>query len=168
LDAKTQRQISERVYLYGLGEYEDDRFSGFDYQITEGAGLGYKVFDTPVFKLNLEGGPSVQHSKVSATQDLENELLARLAVELEWNVSDSVSFTNETSMLLSSDRVEIVTDGDAGIGNEQTVGNLSALDIKIISNLSARLSYEVRYRSNPPVGTSTTTSLAKFMMVQSF
>lgn len=168
LDAKTQRQLSDSIYLFGLGEYEDDRFSGFDYQVTEGGGLGYKVFDTPVFKLNVEGGPSVRHSKVTATQDVNDEILARVAMGLEWNISDSASFTNETSLYLAKGEVDIVTDGNAEIDNEQEASNLSVLDMKIVSNLSARLSYDLRYRSNPPVGAPATTSLAKFMMVQSF
>lgn len=168
LEAKTQRQISESFYLFGLGEYEDDRFSGFDYQITEGGGLGYKVFDTPVFKLNLEGGPSLRHSKVSETEEVNNELLARLAVGLEWNISDSATFTNETSLFFTERQVNVVSKGDAEIDDEQEASNLSVLDMKIIGNLSARLSYDLRYRSAPPANAPSTTSLAKFLLVHSF
>ena len=41
--------FAERFYAFGFLEYEDDRFSGLEYEATEGAGLGYRIALAPPF-----------------------------------------------------------------------------------------------------------------------
>lgn len=45
------RKISDRLYAFGALRGERDLFSGFDYQATLSAGLGYKVIDSDTTKL---------------------------------------------------------------------------------------------------------------------
>ena len=168
INGRAQRQVSDKLYGFGLASYEDDRFSGFDYQITEGAGVGYQLFDTDRFKFSFEGGPSVRHSLVTTSKELNNELLLRLATELEWNISDTAKFTNETALLLAKNAVELDTNTFGQVNDASETTNTSALDLQIIGNLSARLSYEIHFRSDPPQGGQTTESTARVSLVHHF
>ena len=44
-DNDTRYDIKSRLFVYNFIEYRDDRFSGFDYEVTENPGLGYRLID---------------------------------------------------------------------------------------------------------------------------
>lgn len=168
IEARTRRDLTERTYGYGQGEYEDNRFSGFDYQLTEGVGIGYRVIDKPALQVNLEGGPSMRHSKISATEEVETETLLRLAGLVDWDISDTATFSNETALLFTGSSFEVVSEGSGNVSRGSETTNTSTLDLQIISNLAARLSYEIHYRSEPPEGGPSTESTAKVSLVHNF
>lgn len=88
---QSDRKLDERSFLYVLGTYEDDRFSGFDYQATVGVGYGYKVIDNDERKLTLEAGPGYRINAVTGGDD-EKEVTLRLAEIYEWKFSDTAQF----------------------------------------------------------------------------
>ena len=49
---QTDYKFSDRSYWYGGLRYEDDRFSGFDYQASLTTGIGHKFIDTETTKLS--------------------------------------------------------------------------------------------------------------------
>lgn len=168
VEGRSQRELDEALYGYGIGSYEDDRFSGFEYQITEGVGLGYQLFDLETFSLDIEGGPSLRQSRIEATGELRQQLLGRLATNLEWDISDTASFSNETSLLFTKNSVELDSDIYAGIRDKSETINASALDLQIVGNLAARIGYEFHYRSNPPADAQSTESIAKISLIHRF
>ena len=131
--ARTQRGLIEDLYGFGLAEFDDDMFSGFAYQITEGVGLGYQIFDTSEFDLGIEVGPSLRQSKVAEGGEVTNELGARLAANLNWAISDSATFSNETSVFLTKDQIDVTSAGNATIDDEAQATNVSALQLHISS-----------------------------------
>lgn len=168
IEARTQRALGESLYAYGLGSYEDDRFSGFEYQITEGVGLGYQLFDLDTFSLDVEGGPSIRQSRVEATGELHQQLLGRFATNLNWDISDTASFSNETALLFTRNSIELNSDIYGGIRDTSETVNTSALDLQIVGNLAARLGYEFHYRSNPPDDGQSSESIAKISLIHRF
>jgi putative salt-induced outer membrane protein len=48
--------INPSLFAFGALAYEDDRFSGFQYQASASAGLGYKFFDSSTTKLSVQAG----------------------------------------------------------------------------------------------------------------
>jgi putative salt-induced outer membrane protein len=167
-EGRSQRELDERHYGYGFTSYEDDRFSGFDYQITEGVGLGYQLFDTEAFDLSFEGGPSLRQSETTATGEVNNEVLLRLGAILEWNISDSAVFSNRTELFFSRSTVEVTSSSDAGIEEGAESTNVSALDLQIVANLAARFSYEFHYRSDPPPNGPESETTAKMSLVHRY
>lgn len=168
IKGRARRDLDENLFGFGIASYEDDRFSGFDYQITEGVGVGYQIFDTEDLRLSLEGGPSLRHNLVTQTDEFNNELLLRVASILEWTISDTAKLSNELALLLTRNSIELdsSTFGEVRDSSEST--NVTALDLQIIGNLAARLSYEVHFRSNPPQGGQATESTARVSLVHSF
>lgn len=168
IKGRLRRDIDEKLYGFGIAAYEDDRFSGFEYQITEGVGVGYQLFDTESFRLSLEGGPSVRHNLVSRTDEFNNEILLRLAGMLEWDISDTAKLSNETALLLTRNSIELDTRSFGQVSDSSESTNTTALDMQIIGNLAARLSYELHFRSDPPPGAQTTESTARISLVHNF
>lgn len=166
---KSERAITERLYGFGLIGYEEDRFNGFDYQLSEAGGLGYRIVDGESFTWDLEAGPAWRQSKVSRTGELLSELFLRGGSEIVWSISDTAEFSNETTLLYSGDKVEIRTATDSYFFQESNdLTNVSALNMTVIGNLAARLSCEVSYTSEPPEGTPGTDTLSKIALVQNF
>lgn len=134
--AKADMKLGEKSYLFGLVEYEDDRFSGFDYQSSVTIGYGRTMLENDNHKLFLEGGPGYRRSKLEETQETEEEGIFRAALNYAWKVSDTTKFTEE----LSSEW-----------GEEQTISkSKTQLKTKINSSLSMTLGYDVKYSSEVP------------------
>src|SRR5690606_10409155 len=55
-------RFAEKVYSYGLVQYEHDPFAGYHDRYTVGAGIGYAALDRPTVKLDLEGGPAFRRT----------------------------------------------------------------------------------------------------------
>lgn len=166
---KTRRALPRRAYTFGLLEYENDKLSGFDYQITEAAGLGYRVVNSRRFWWDLEAGPSLRQSRVRETEEVVQEIFFRGGSELTWKISDTAEFSKETSVLYNGNKVEVeVATAGSNFQEGDEVSNVSALDLTVIGNLTARFSMEVSYTSDPPPGGHRTETLSKIALVHSF
>ncbi|RPI62231.1 MAG: DUF481 domain-containing protein, partial [Lysobacterales bacterium] len=53
---KAQRDFSETSYLFFSADWRQDRFSGYDRQVSETVGYGRRLLDTERHMLALEGG----------------------------------------------------------------------------------------------------------------
>ena len=128
LSGKSEYTFRNRSYLYGLVTYDDDRFSGFDYQLLGVLGYGRVVMDRETLKLNLEVGAGGRRSEpeIGETND---EGVLRAAGDFEWKISKTATFIQE----LSTD-----------VGQDITITrSLTALTAKINSFLSSRIAYQV-------------------------
>lgn len=151
---ESRRDLDERLFAFGFAQYEDDRFSGFDYELTESAGLGYRVIETESLTLTVQAGPGLRQSKVTSTEETENELIARGNSGLEWRISESAKLTNDLTVTTGSERT--VT--------EDTV----ALTTAVMGNISARFSFNVRNNSEPPATAKSTDTTTKALLVYGF
>lgn len=168
MQGRSERQLTGAMYAFGLLSYKNDRFSGFDYQLTESIGAGYRVVDAERFTWDLEAGPSWRQSKITQTGEIANEVFLRGGSQLKWTISDTAEVTNETSVLYNGDTVEIESETGAGFQDSDEVKNVTALDMTVIGNLAARISTEVNYTSDPPPGGTKTETLSKITLVHNF
>jgi putative salt-induced outer membrane protein len=134
---KSDYRFSKRDYAFGLINYDNDRFSGYDYRTSLTVGYGRRVIDGELLWLEFEGGPGVRYSKVSEGET-EDEAVLRLAGDLGWQISKSSLFEQELS---------------TEIGEDATISrSVSALSTQIIGSLAMKLSYTYRYVSKVPEG----------------
>ena len=56
LHLQANYNVTDRMFVYGSGRYDDDRFSGFAYQASLSAGLGYDFIKTDATKLSAQVG----------------------------------------------------------------------------------------------------------------
>lgn len=153
LSAKSDRKTSEFNYFFGLVAYESDRFSGYDYHVSENIGLGRRVIQTPKLTLDLEVGPGGRQSKRNDGQP-ENEMMIRLAGDLKWKLSDSAEFSETVS---------------TEVGEDSTVTkSVTALKARIVGALAMKLAFAVRNVTDGPAGTKETDTETALTLVYAF
>jgi putative salt-induced outer membrane protein len=145
---------SNGFYAFLFVQYEDDQFSGFDFELTESAGVGYRLIQNDWVTWSLELGPGGRQSVVSETDKTESEIVGRGNSEFIWNISETAKLTNDTNVITGSDRT--------------TTENTIALSTTIIGKLLGRLSFRVRHNSAPPSGTKSTDTLSKISLAYEF
>jgi len=140
--AKTDRKLGERAYLFVTAAWEKDRFSGFDWRVTEALGYGYRLVATDRTTLDLEAGPGARQSRVEATGDTETETLGRIHLDLEWKPGDTSTFSE---------------DATAEIGDQSTITrSVTALKAQVAGQLATKVSFTVKNTSSVPAGVEKT------------
>jgi putative salt-induced outer membrane protein len=144
----------KKNFLFLFLSYEDDRFSGYDYQLTEAIGYGRRVLDEPNMKLDLSIGPGARQRKVDVTNKMEEEMIVRGAANYLWNISESSNFTESLS---------------TEVGEDVTITkSVTALVAKINSSLASKITYTIKNTSKVPVGIKKTDSETAVTLVYTF
>lgn len=130
----------ESVFLLNFTEMELDRFSGYDYRLVENIGVGFDLLDTGRYKFRVEGGPGIRFSQLEDTGFRETEFLGRLSTTFDWKISEYLSLRDKTSVIFATE--------------SNTVENDLRLSAKLNSHMTARLSFDTKYDSDPPINTS--------------
>lgn len=154
---RTRYNFAERFYAFGSVDGIADRFSSFEYQVSEALGLGWNAIRRPNHRLDLEAGPGFRQSKLrDAPETLvdesgtENDVIGLGRLEYEWTISENASFLEKAS----------VTAGE----NNTFYESISELKAGLIGNISLVLGYIVRHNTDVEPGfrktdTQTTISL---------
>lgn len=161
---ETMWRAWDEAYLVNYTEFELDKFSGYDYRIIENIGVGYQLLNTSKQSLRLEGGPGFRISAVETTYDdfgdilvpgsTQTEFLGRISSTYELKLSDSLAFKDRASVVIGVDMT--------------TVENWMQFSARINSHLMARLSFEVKYESEPPIGTAAWDTITRASLVYDF
>jgi len=139
--------ISDRSYAYGRFSYDEDEFSGFDYRLFGGAGLGYYLAKSKPFSWKVEGGPGYRYSPIDDTRETESEFALYGSTEIDWLIRDGVLFEQNIGATWTSPTT--------------TIESLTALTTTLTQTLSTTVSYRVRYETDPPLGRENTDTLLK-------
>ncbi len=136
--AQTNYMFRPLDYFWGNFSYEDDRFTGFDYQAVLSAGYGRKLIDAEKHKLDVEIGPGYRKFKVIEPPQTDDEALLRTVGKYKWLISSYSEFTQDLI---------------GNFGEDQTEWrSITALRTSINKTLALRLAYNVRYLDKVPLG----------------
>ena len=155
----------EKGFIANFTQIEVDRFSGFDYRLTETVSVGYQLVDNDRHKLRVEAGPGFRINRVSeeivdangvvtTVSDNQTEIIGRLAASYDLKFSETVSFNNTMSAIFGSEFTSL--------------RNLASLSTKLTSSLALRLSFEANYDSPVPVGTSAFDTITRATIAYDF
>ena len=144
-------KMSERTYVWGRFEYERNREAGIKRRFAESAGFGWRALTGPAVHWDLEVGPALRQTKF-VTYD-ENSFAVRGASRFLWNLSPNTVFTNDTAIFWDS----------AG-----SINNTAALTSKLMGALSARLSFNLAWEEQPPVGLENLDTTSRITLVYDF
>ncbi len=134
--AKSDYKINANSYAFGRFSYEDDRFSGFEYQATETLGYGRNIIQETTLKLDVEGGPGMRQSKPDNGSN-DNEAILYLAGNLKWDVSKHAVFTED-----------LFTE----IGEDITITkSVTGLKSQINGDLAMKATFTAKHTSKVPV-----------------
>ncbi len=145
--------ITERLFAYGLAQWERDRFQGFSSRISASGGLGYRIFDRDDLKLSMKGGPAWRHTRF-VNDGSKDSLAALAALDFAWRFADNLKLTQAASAYIEA-------------GNS-TLISATGLEAKINSSLAARLSYTVEHDTDPPQGAVKTDTLTRMTLIYDF
>jgi len=146
-------KFTPRLYAFGLLQWEQDRFAGYNSRYTEALGLGYTLVDTPEFNWVVSGGPALRQTKL-ITHTSQSDTSARANTVFLWNIGPTTVFSEDLGMYVG--------------GKDNTYFSTTALTTKIMGNISARASFNVISESNPPPGIDNTSTITRFTLVYSF
>ena len=62
-NVRDQYKLTQRLYVFGQNQFLKDEFKDIDYLVAPTGGLGYKLFDTPQTKLDVDGSVGVVWEK---------------------------------------------------------------------------------------------------------
>ncbi len=166
-DPSKEKYLSEFKVDYSLGEfdyftsllsYEDDRFSGYQYQGTLSLGYGYRAWNDEQGKLDLEVGPGYRRNALEIRNDqgekIEEEAVGRFSLNLEVKIGDGAKFTE----------VITIEGGDSNVIYKSDMGLQSTL----IGTLAMKINYQIKHTDDVPEGTKNTDSLVGVTLVYGF
>lgn len=134
---KARRDFSETSYLFFTGDWRQDRFSGYDRQVSEAVGYGRRLIDSERHMLALEGGAGAKQSDLTTGEQLD-EAIIRGALDYLFTISETSEFEQKL----------LIEQGDENRYTEST----SELKTRIVGNIALVLSYVVKSNSDVPVG----------------
>ncbi len=153
LTAQSDYKLTKPNYLFGLISFEDDKFSGYDYQVVEAIGYGRRVVEESALTLDLEIGPGAKQSKLE-TGESESETLIRAAAKLDWAISKTSKF-NEVFTIDSGEDTTITK-------------SVTSLTTKVNGDLSMKITYTYKNTSDVPVGIEETDTETAVTLVYTF
>jgi putative salt-induced outer membrane protein len=158
------RAFGERSFWFAALRYEDDRYSGFDYQGTVTTGLGHKFADSETTKLSIQVGAGYRQLRPELLIRAEtDEVIARIPGDRDEDlvVNGALKLShalNDHTRVLGS----LLT--ESGEANTLTRSDLS-LEVKMIQALALAVGVSVRHNSVPQPGLKTTDTLTTVNLV---
>ena len=154
--------FTQRNFLFASGRYEQDEFSGFEYQATAALGAGRKFIDNDVthFVGTVGAGYKFLETRDSIDEDTglliepgasEREVVARGTLDFDHK------FTPSTSLL---DKAIV----ESGQDNTFFQNDL-ALQVKMTDVLALAVGYSIRHNTNPPGDFKRTDTLTTINLV---
>ncbi|MBT8471559.1 MAG: DUF481 domain-containing protein [Marinicaulis sp.] len=146
--------FSDRTYAYTRFSYEEDEFSGFDYRLFGGVGLGHFLYKSESLTWKIEGGPGYRYSPIDLTREIEEQFAFYAASETDWVIREGVAFSQDFYVTWTSPTT--------------TFQSVSALTTSLTEAISTALTLEYRYETDPPDGRVNSDTVARASVVYGF
>ena len=145
--------FNPRGFIYGLAQYERDPSVGYESRYTGSVGIGYQIIENEAANLAVDVGPSVRH--VTFVDDgSETKPGARFSLDGNWALSPTLSL-HQTASAYAEKHVA-------------SLSSLTAIDSKLISVLTVRLSYNVLYETDSRLTSKKLDTLSKLTLIYDF
>lgn len=153
VSAEPNYKFDDRGYVYGLGQFEQDRFQGFASRYSLSGGLGYSLLKDQGAKLSVKAGPAWRVT--NPLVGVRESVLAGLAsLEAKVKLTGSLEYSQDASAYVDP--------------QGSTFYTLAALDSRLIGKLKARLSYMVQHETAPELGRLGTDTTSRLTLVYGF
>ena len=129
-----------RNYIFGFSSYEDNRFSGFDYQASVASGWGRRWYEADKSFLDAEIGPGLKVDEITETDTTNNEtqkaIIIRAAATYESKLFETMQFKQTFS-------AEITPKSD----ENSKYKSVSSLSTNLIERLALKFAFTVDYNT---------------------
>ncbi len=165
--ANLDRQINHKLFGFANVSHERDEFSGFEARSFIGGGLGYEIFNSDAHGWSVRGGPGLKIDEIETVLD---QTTSPATVLIPAITEESFSAFGESNWRYAfNDNVGLTNDSKALWADISTqFSNVTALTAQLNGSLSARMSFEVRHDTNPPLGFEDTDTVSRVSLVYGF
>jgi putative salt-induced outer membrane protein len=146
--------FSPRTFAFGGARYEHDEFSGFDYQASLSAGLGYKFYDTDTVKFSGQAGIGYRKIKDNVTDQTSSDVIFVGGLNYEYTITTTTKLTDKFTVESGSDNTLLT--------------NFVGVEVKMSDKLGLAAGYDVHHNSKPPPGKKNTDTVTTLNLVFSF
>ena len=133
---KSDRKFSEVSYFFASLNYDDDRFSGYDYRSALAIGYGRNVIKREGLALDLELGAGARRSRLDDATDAEDEGIVSGAMRINWQFSTVAEFGED----LSVEAGEIST----------ITRSITSVKSTVAANIALKVTVTAQYTSDVP------------------
>jgi len=161
---QTNYQLTQPLYVFGQLHYIDDKFSGFSYQGSTTAGVGYIFLASAVNKLSAQVGFGYRNLRPEAyVKDAAGNVLYRIPGTASGNaiVTAAVDYEhdfNATTKL--TDKLQT----ESGAANTLLENDL-AVQVQMSRRLALSAGYAIHHNSSPPAGVKKMDTLTTLNLV---
>lgn len=131
-------QICPRTSVNYLIGYKEDRFSGFEYQMYTGPGMGVKAIDSTGHKLDFQANILYGQDKPENLPS-DSYFSSKFGMIYRWQIQDNLKFIQEATYRINLEKTHY-----------NFFYSKSAIETKINSSLSMGVSYKIDYVNTPP------------------
>ena len=146
-------KISKIDYLFGRVGFTTDRFDGFKRRLRETVGYGRDLIKSSELYWKAEIGAGLRQTTFT-TNEKQNDVIGRASTAVKWKINDAATFTQELS-----------SEG----GKQGFVSNsVTAIQQKLNSRLSTKISFSAQHTSKVPVATKKLNTETAISLVWSY
>lgn len=160
-------KIDDRLFIYGLAQFDHDQFQGFSARYTVSGGIGYTMIKEEEINLDVKAGPAWRLTEF-AEGGSDSSLAGLIGLDLGWQIADNLKLTQGAGATLASDAQSLTSANVIFSSGTNTLTATTGLDAKINGKLTARFSYVIEHETNPPEGSEKTDTLSRATLVYDF
>jgi len=135
---KSERNLTDKDFLFGKLDWRKDRFSGFDTQFSQVVGYGRRLINTDKHSLNAEIGAGARQSERQDGTE-EDETVFSGGLYYNWAFSETAAFSQDLTTEVGADNTY-----------SESITKVSA---QLIGNLALVASYTIKHNSDVVAGT---------------
>ena len=147
-------KISERTFSFGGLRYERDKFSGFDYQATASAGLGYKFYDTDKVKFAGQAGAGYRRIRDGVTGDTSGNVVFVTGLDYSNALTETTKLVDKFHSESGSDNTLLT--------------NFAGVEVKMSTKLALSVGLDVQHNTKPPAPRKQTDTVSTVNLVYAF
>lgn len=154
-------------FAFGALTYQDDRFSGFQYQASGSGGIGYKFLNSDTTKLSAQVGVGYRTLRPELLiKDDRGAVVERVPQESDSEVvgTAAIDFSHQFN---ASTRVIDKLVAESGSSNTSVKNDL-ALEVKMSKKLSLAAGISILENTKPPAGLKQTDTITTLNLVYAF
>jgi putative salt-induced outer membrane protein len=159
--------INANLFTFGALSYQDDKFSGFQYQASASAGMGYKFVNTSATKLAAQVGVGYRTLRPEdLIKDSSGAVVERILLPTSSEVVETAGVDFEQDFNASTKLTDKLL-VESGSSNTSIKNNL-ALEVKMSRKLSLAAGYGIIDNTKPPAGLKRIDSTTTLNLVYAF
>ena len=147
-------KLSERTFTFGALRYERDRFSGFTYQASASAGVGYKFYDTDKTKLSGQAGAGYRRIRDDVTGVTSGDVVFVAGLDYSRVLTATTNVVDKFHLESGSD--------------DTLLSNFSGVEVKMSNALALSVGLDVQHNTKPPAPRKKTDTVTTVNLVYAF